>query len=69
MKMEAMGIPDEEDIIRSKREKEERLKNNNGVFSIETFEQKYERELKRRADKKRKLEEDKQEREREQYTF
>jgi hypothetical protein len=35
MKMEAMGIPDEEDIIRSKREREERLKNG---FSIETFE-------------------------------
>jgi hypothetical protein len=66
MKMEAMGIPDEEDIIRSKREREERLKNG---FSIETFEQKYDRELKRRADKKRKLEEDKVVREKEQYTF
>ena len=38
-------------------------------FSIETFEQKYERELKRRADKKKKLEEDKVIREREAYTF
>ena len=34
--MEAMGIPDEEDIIRSKREREERLKKDG--FSIETFE-------------------------------
>lgn len=66
MKMEAMGIPDEEEIIRSKREREERLKNG---FSIEGFEQKYERELKRRADKKRKMEEDKMYREKEQYTF
>jgi hypothetical protein len=66
MKMEAMGIPDEEDIIRSKREREERLKNG---FNIETFEQKYDRELKRRADKKKKLEEDKVYREKEQYTF
>jgi hypothetical protein len=66
MKMEAMGIPDEEEIIRSKREREERLKNG---FSIEGFEQKYERELKRRADKKRKMEEDKAYREKEQYTF
>ena len=64
--MEAMGIPDEEEIIRSKREREERLKNG---FSIEGFEQKYERELKRRADKKRKMEEDKIYREKEQYTF
>lgn len=64
--MEAMGIPDEEEIIRSKREREERLKNG---FSIEGFEQKYERELKRRADKKRKMEEDKMYREKEQYTF
>ena len=66
MKMEAMGIPDEEEIIRSKREREERLKNG---FSIEGFEQKYDLELKRRADKKRKMEEDKMYREKEQYTF
>ena len=66
-KMEAMGIPDEEDIIRQKREKEERLKLNG--FNIENFEEKYDRELKKRADKKKKLEEDKIFREREQYTF
>ncbi len=60
--MEAMGIPDEEEIIRSKREREERLKNG---FSIEGFEQKYDLELKRRADKKRKMEEDKMYREKE----
>ena len=74
MKLEALGIPDEEEIIRARREKEEKLKMAAaaaaaGVFSMETFEQKYERELKRRADKKKKLEEDKQNREKEQYTF
>ena len=68
IKMEAMGIPDEEDIIRFKREREERIKMQNG-FNIETFEQKYDRELKKRADMKKKLEEDRVEREREQYTF
>lgn len=64
MKMEAMGIPDEEEIIRSKREKEEKLKKD-GVFSPETFEQKYDRELKRRAEKKKKLEEEQKIREKE----
>jgi hypothetical protein len=54
--MEALGIQDEEEIIKKKREKDIILKDK---FSIETFEQKYERELKRRAEKKRKLEEDK----------
>ena len=54
--MEALGILDEEDIIKKKREKDNILKDR---FSIETFEQKYDRELKRRAEKKKKLEEDK----------
>ena len=36
-------------------------------FNIENFEQKYERELKKRAEKKKKLEEEKMERE--AYTF
>jgi len=65
--MEALGIPDEEDIFKLKREKEDKLKQTG--FNIENFEQKYDRELKRRADKKKKLEEDKVDREREQYTF
>jgi phosphoglycerate-specific signal transduction histidine kinase len=64
--MEALGIPDEEDIIKKKREKDNMLKDK---FNIETFEQKYDRELKKRAEKKKKLEEDKQLREREAYTF
>ena len=64
--MEAMGIPDDEEIIKKRKEKDQILKDK---FSIETFEQKYERELKRRADKKKKLEEDKVIREREAYTF
>jgi hypothetical protein len=54
--MEALGILDEEEIIKKKREKDIILKDK---FSIETFELKYDRELKRRAEKKRKLEEDK----------
>ncbi len=62
-----MGIPDEDDIIRLKQEKEEKLKQTG--FNIENFEQKYDRELKKRADKKKKLEEDKVDREKEQYTF
>ena len=56
IKMEALGIPDEEEILKKKKEKDMILKDK---FSIETFEQKYDRELKRRAEKKRKLEEDK----------
>jgi hypothetical protein len=54
--MEALGILDEEEILKKKKEKDIILKDR---FSIETFEQKYDRELKRRAEKKRKLEEDK----------
>lgn len=43
MKLEALGIPDEEEIIRARREKEEKLKMAAvaaaaGVFSMETFE-------------------------------
>jgi hypothetical protein len=64
--MEAMGIPDEEDIIKKKKEKDNLLKDK---FNIESFEQKYDRELKKRAEKKKKLEEDKYLREREAYTF
>jgi len=62
--MEALGIPDDEEILKQKRMKELMLKEK---FNIENFEQKYDRELKRRAEKKRKLEEEK--REREAYTF
>ncbi len=64
--MEALGIPDEDEIIRQRMEREERLK---GEFNTADFQERYEKELKRRADKKKKLEEDKAHREREQYTF
>ena len=53
--MEALGIPDEEEIIKKKKEKELQLKDK---FNIESFGQKYDMELKRRAEKKKKLEEE-----------
>ena len=61
-----MGIQDEEEIIKKKKEKDLQLKDK---FNIESFGEKYDRELKKRADKRRKLEEDKVSREREEYTF
>ena len=50
--MEALGIVDEEEIIRMKREKDLFLKDK---FNLESFEVKYERELKQRNEKKKKM--------------
>lgn len=48
-----MGIMDEEDILKMKRDKDEKLK---GKFNIETFEQRYEREIKQLFDKQKRRE-------------
>jgi hypothetical protein len=50
--MEAMGIVDEEEIIRRRKEKDLLLRDK---FNLETFEQKYEKELRMREEKKRRL--------------
>lgn len=47
-----MGIIDEEEIIRMKKEKDLFLKDK---FDLETFELKYERELKQRNEKRKRL--------------
>lgn len=66
VKMVQMGIPDEEEIIRKKRERDIFLRDK---FNLETFEIKYDKELRQRTDKKRKLEEEKIKKEKEQCTF
>ena len=61
-----MGIIDDEEAIRLKRERDEMLK---GKFTIESFEQKYDREIKVLMEKQKKREHEKFEREREECTF
>lgn len=51
-----MGILDDDDIIQKKKEKDMKLKSK---FSIESFELKYEREIKQLFDKQRKREQEK----------
>ena len=64
--MEALGIVDEEEIIRKKREKDLFLKDK---FDLETFEQKYEREIRHRNEKMRRMVELKIQQEKEMCTF
>lgn len=64
--MDALGIVDEEEIIRKKRERDLFLKDK---FSLESFEMKYERELRQRNEKKRKMLELKLQQEKEMCTF
>ena len=61
-----MGIPDDEEIIRKKRERDIFLRDK---FNLESFEIKYDKELRQRTEKKRKLEEEKIKKEKEQCTF
>ena len=54
--MEAKGIIDEEEILRRKKEKEAKLREN---YDQTIFDQKYLRDLKMRAEKKQRMEEEK----------
>lgn len=65
-KMELLGIVDDEEIMRMKREKDLYLKDK---FSLETFEFKYEKELRQRNEKKRRMEEEKVKKEQDLCTF
>lgn len=51
--MQAQGIVDEEEIIRKKKERDIFLKDK---FNLESFEQKYERELKQRNERQKRRE-------------
>lgn len=64
--MEAKGIIDEEEILRRKKEKEAKLREN---YDQTIFDQKYLRDLKMRAEKKQRMEEEKMQKEKEQNTF
>lgn len=64
--MDHLGIVDEEEIIRRKREKDIFLKDK---FNLESFEKKYEREIRLREEKKRRMFEQKLREEKEFCTF
>lgn len=64
--MDQLGIVDEEEIIRRKKEKDLFLKDK---FNLESFEQKYEREIRLREEKKRRLVEQKMKEEKDMCTF